>query len=1027
MTTEKEILDRLNLRFPDKVIYRDEYVSDIINFEVFQIAKSLHISGRKWLTQNGFVWKETGYIEKDMKCGAVLLDDYPDISCFAEAVIKCYPLIGSIILSSVQEKELFKTAQAVFKRILLGQSNVSAKDQCVLVLETVQLLKKWVGEESSDDGENSSMWKYIFTQYGFNPENDSASATRAYKGFQHAIKSALIANHRFFAPEGTQRYYTTLMLHALAPVQSIENLYNILFSFYEKNLDYQYIPDDTSYRSFVRAMNARSNSNIYRDDNYQLRSDAVASGLRALFATKPGFMAVTCDNIVKKIDAILRNQSEDVINAKTNYWDKLLLDWYFKKSNAVRNQLQRTRTNKQFEQIATKQENICPQYIITGKNVCIFLPQIRLGEAVGTLPVLTIKQAGQDVYHQKLSVYGDDICLTSNKCVIPLSNFNNADFSRSFNFEINITFGSEIIYRSEDKLFRTYLSFDSQGREKAFQSIKTSMALLFIPENDRVEFYEDSEKAHQIVHCGQLLEINLTEIHSLRLNGKELYVDIAMKDSFRQYYSAKKIDGCKFLFQGQEYDIFDKEFELRIHFPDGESCLKYLFSVNDVTKPMSEVCCADATEFMLRMSKLNDPCRIQISEFSTGKIVFESQFIIIPKFRFTLDKPIYPDCNNDIRIIIDIDSCSEERYFQSKAGDTSICIPILSNYGLCEINLPKAKCTFMGENIFQYSRKAIWYKAISNSEFILPELPTHWSAELYLGHQRIAYSTIAKGFEIGNALYCYHTDSHQSEPLILKLNGPFNYCTQWTIVTIAFTEHFDEAPLEVVDGVLNWNPENNYLGSPESEFKIDLYKGDELFASYKESINNEVIERHFPLDNGFFKYEVFVKKKTAFETKQDRIYSGRLTVGNPDEFLFEGKTILFKSASCWNWDTQKLETEPLVMDAGLAKNIVFKGYSIADGETQTFPRYEATLYFYNKQSGRLVPFNSNDNPNFELINPVGIWIINDHMLSLRTVTEDAVSINTRHNTIVNRKDQTPFKYQREYVKTPDYFEYETIE
>ena len=62
MVAENELLHKLDLRFPDKMIYREEYISDIINFEVFHMAKSLHITSKQWLNQNGFVWKETGYI-----------------------------------------------------------------------------------------------------------------------------------------------------------------------------------------------------------------------------------------------------------------------------------------------------------------------------------------------------------------------------------------------------------------------------------------------------------------------------------------------------------------------------------------------------------------------------------------------------------------------------------------------------------------------------------------------------------------------------------------------------------------------------------------------------------------------------------------------------------------------------------------------------------------------------------------------------------------------------------------------------
>ena len=93
----------------------------------------------------------------------------------------------------------------------------------------------------ADEDISGSFWNYIFLQYGFKSENSEAAANRLYNYFRGAIKGTLAHYKRFFAPEGTQQYYTSLLLHALAPKQSIESLYSILFDFYVKNLDFQYV------------------------------------------------------------------------------------------------------------------------------------------------------------------------------------------------------------------------------------------------------------------------------------------------------------------------------------------------------------------------------------------------------------------------------------------------------------------------------------------------------------------------------------------------------------------------------------------------------------------------------------------------------------------------------------------------------------------------------------------------------------------------------------------------------------------
>lgn len=100
--------------------------------------------------------------------------------------------------------------------MLQSDTKTTRREEVVLVLETIELLKCW-SSDLLDDEVGGTFWKYIFMQYGFNPENSEAAETRLYARFCTAIKKTLTLYKRFFAPEGTQRYYTSLLLHAIAP------------------------------------------------------------------------------------------------------------------------------------------------------------------------------------------------------------------------------------------------------------------------------------------------------------------------------------------------------------------------------------------------------------------------------------------------------------------------------------------------------------------------------------------------------------------------------------------------------------------------------------------------------------------------------------------------------------------------------------------------------------------------------------------------------------------------------------------
>ena len=325
--SEAEFLNRLNKAFPEKVIFAEQarlsvYLSLFV--EIRRYARGTGVSSVQWLTDRGFIWKETGYVEPDMhnvdKCGPS-----PDYTAFelADYVFRAYPLAGEYQLTDAEDALLYQSASETVKKVLIDGGRTSVREDAVLVLETINLLKGW-SSELADEETSGSLWNYIFLQYGFNPENSEAAANRLYNYFRGAIKGTLAHYKRFFAPEGTQRYYTSLLLHALAPKQSIESLYSILFDFYVKNLDFQYVTEDISYKVFTKGMRARWDSRVAKNDELQLRADAIFSGLQTLFKERPGYMAVLCDSIVKKMDAILRNENTDLIDPDRNYWDTMI-------------------------------------------------------------------------------------------------------------------------------------------------------------------------------------------------------------------------------------------------------------------------------------------------------------------------------------------------------------------------------------------------------------------------------------------------------------------------------------------------------------------------------------------------------------------------------------------------------------------------------------------------------------------------------------------------------------------------------
>ena len=579
--SEAELLNRLDKAFPEKVIFAEQsrlsvYLS--LFAEIRRYARGAGVSSVQWLTDRGFIWKETGYIEPDMhngdKCG--LSTDHTAFE-LADYVFRTYPLAGEYHLTDVEDTLLYQSASETVKKVLIDGGRTSVREDAVLVLETINLLKGW-SSELADEETSGSLWNYIFLQYGFNPENSEAAASRLYNYFRGAIKGTLAHYKRFFAPEGTQRYYTSLLLHALAPKQSIESLYSILFNFYVKNLDFQYVTEDISYKVFTKGMRARWDSRVAKNDELQLRADAIFSGLQTLFKERPGYMAVLCDSIVKKMDAILRNENTDLIDPDRNYWDTILVEWYQRKSSTERVQAQGEQRQRKTEYVATTTDRIYAQYTMEHSSVGIAIPKIRLSKVAQQRPVIKIYQSEICIYSAELSVTGDELCLTTRSRFIPFEEMS-YDFSNTPTIRVEIHYDGELLYNSAEKLYRQYILLDASGTER---TTRCGIIYLFASNSQEITFPDDTDGIYSYPYPGQLYRINLDEVSSAAIDGREIFVCASTAAQFRHHTSLRKAASAQVIHQGVSFDIFSAPFQLFIVLPEGEKSIRYQFSIDGV-------------------------------------------------------------------------------------------------------------------------------------------------------------------------------------------------------------------------------------------------------------------------------------------------------------------------------------------------------------------------------------------------------------------------------------------------------------
>lgn len=1017
--TEAEVLERLQAAFPRGVIYNEEYRKKLggVTIEIRRLGRAAGQSSVQWLAAHGFVWKETGYIEPDMLLREAQVPAEPaDAFALADGVFRKYPLAGEYVLTDDEANMLYQSASRTVQKVLRGDTRITVRENVVLVLETIELLKYWSSDLPEEREGSVSFWDYIFLQYGFQAGRSDTARDRLYRHFCGAIRNTLGHYKRFFSPaEKTQQYYTTLLLHALAPQRSIEGLFNILFDFYVENLDFQYVPEDTSYKQFTKGMRARWNSGVVVQDDLQLRSDAVFSGLQTLFSERPGYMAVLCDGLVEKMDALLRGE-ESKLDPGRNGWDQLLVQWYQKKSSAERIRVQGERREKKTEYVATTAERIFVRCALENELVGLRVPCIRLQEVGEHRPLLRVLQNESIIHQEELKVTGNDLCLTTRSRFLPLrdTNFN---FSAPLHLRAEITYLGKSIYDSGQKLKRDFLLFDPSGNDRA---VKTGRAFLFAGNASDVSFSQAG--ILQLNHPGQLYRLELRADSSVAVDGREIFAGSEASAQFRRYIAPGPLRNLRGIDGGEELDLFQGPFTLSLALPQGENPLLYRLSLDGESGDLKAFQGEDGTLSIPSAQSAKEVHSVRLVDIRTGLVRYEYRYAILPGCACRLDKTLYRSGMDKAELLLTWEGRETRLTLPVSQGESTVSFSLPEPGFTLEADVPALHCTLLGKNAFQ-APEALWHKDIPAGEFVQIRAPEGWRCRLMLGAREIP-APDGLHYELGNELRSGRV-FRETESLGLVLSKGAER-VQFKLTDIVFVPRFLQPPLEVEDGALLWRGTDTFLGDVGGRFTLELDLPDGMHTFQTSSGEDKTLEESFSCPDGRYSYRVLQKSGSVFAPGPIKIlYRGDLLVGDANAFRFRDREVHVHTALCWDFDREALKSVKMRNGCGILCGLTYVEISAPSEEEVPMPHYTATLYFEDAR-GQRHPFNSNPNSKgFELVNPVQVWLVNDRLLVLRCVTDDLVYIDTRDNIIVNRSldGAVPRKVQKQILDTPDYFEY----
>lgn len=1026
----EEIVRQLTAFFPDRIIYKQEFSYKYIGYALDRAIRSAfkaeNISRAQWLQKHGFDWRETGYIEKDMRSDPAAAIDSASAFALGKSVVYRYPLLGEYEPSPAEMDMLMNAAQDVFQKMTLEHAELTFEEQAVLTFTTIQLLKNWttdgaeVPDDSEDGASDNGFWNYIYLQYGFKPEDSEVAEQRIYSRFRKAIKATLqgTKKKRFMTSEG-HKYYTTLLLHAIAPEQSIRNLYDILFDFYISNLDYQYVPNDPIYGAFVKGMQRRWNGSEKKKDALQLRSDVVFSGLKALFMERPGYMANVCDGLVRNIDRLVR----DVPFESTTRWESLLQAWFQDKTHDDKSSVQSAKRQHREGFVATTADRIIVRYIMEDGCVGLEIPKIRLAAfdtedrpQSNERPQLYVYQNDREICSRVMNVAGNELGETTRRIFLPLGE-TELRFDKPLGLRVEIRRGGGVLFSTE--LSEKYILFGSNGRKCAGQK---GTAYLFTDETSDVGFANDDE-VYQENHPGQLWCLELDRVGAVTVNGTEIFADEQQAGKVRLYPSVKPIRGIRAVVNGAAVQIFDGPFDVFLRIPEKDNRLRYRVSLDDASVAIDESRSSDAERILSVETgeKAGRVRTIRIFDHSTSANTLEFRFVILPGFSCKLDKPYYLDEDRTAVLTVRDDSGKTDiPMIRPDGSDTAVSAAAYLGLSL-EADLPAVHAAMGEGSLFELAEK-LWYASIEKSNFVRLSLPDGWDGELRLGETPIEPNA-SGDIELGNFL---HSGRRFGNRETLKLTLSHDQMAHTIPLTeIVFAPTFSRPPLIAERGHLNWVPDGIFFGDPGSRFLVSVRGKKEL--SFELGTKNCGLAGLADAPQGIYGYTVSLISAGLFaKGAATEIFSGEFIHGDKNALRFENKEIVLTTAIYWDIKEKTLKSATVRRGAAVLASFVYVGESIPSGETIPLPEYDAALFF-ETPDGRRIPFCSDESrEDYELINPARVWIVNDRRLILRAVTDDAVYFDTMRNSIVSRTADT-MKPPANRLQNPDYFDYEAKE
>lgn len=570
-------------------------------------------------------------------------------------------LIGEFVISDGGRQEILREAKPLFERLCMGRF-LDNNDKNLLVLACVLVIRNSVAKaESSGDwerAERSKVWPIIFEglDHWRVLERTGCNEQKARILLSRVMQERI----RFFA-EGGQAYFNTLRLHALAPDGSIRRLYDILYTFYHRELGCSYDPQGNGAADFVSRMSQRWS----RED--RSGSDGIAVSQQKLFVLRPNYMTAVCDALLEKIDRIVQGDLEGL--SDLNRWDVLLKDWYTRKSAEDKRQMSSDRRYARRSNYSDRRGKITPVFEMEDGKPCLVVPGFR-HPGIDQVPVARLYQNGTLCFERTMRIFGEPGAYCTHPMVIPLAEV--LQWKRMLKLELRILVGSMEIYRSNGDLLRDYLCFTEDDRETRLVRCDKPLRLITI-KREPLNVEGPNDFTHDKSGPYRLTEICTRELKSVTLARVNILEEPAAPRRKITAYMMPEADAAvEAELDGAALPVYSSQPVLHVPLAHREEGKNYRLIINGNDQPLYNARWADGKFLVVLPGTVGSFHSVQLRDLDRGRITFQCCYAALPGLAYRFDRAFYLDEQDEGTLTVTAAGVRLEQPFRLEAETDSV-------------------------------------------------------------------------------------------------------------------------------------------------------------------------------------------------------------------------------------------------------------------------------------------------------------------------------------------------------------------